>query len=228
MTETKTTYTAGKVTFVADQTPEEILAKYFTFTDTGLTIIGAPTQQHFDLCALQLATNLDKLRWQIGAWANEYRKRFGGNAYEKAVAVSGFSVKPETIEQWSYVERNVPSENRRSELSLWFHRIVAKLPPETQPEALGACFDGNMTYTTFNSYVAENYRELKTTPPPPPGNSSDRKYDLTKELYNLEIKHQERGVELKQMAVETSQLARQLSKAERGLWGVLKILATLQ
>lgn len=227
-------YTAGPVTFISDPTPAELLAEYFAFTDTGLTVTGAPTQAHFDLCALQLAANLDKLRWQIGAWANEYRRRFGGNAYERAVAVSGFSVKSETIEQWAYVERNVPPDNRRAELSLWYHRIVAKLPPVAQPEALEYCIKKGLGYSKFFNYVANlGCSEGTEALSPRPGNSDDKKLELTQELYNLEIKYQEKEVELKRYSAKTIQLENtvtgieeRLRKAESGLVDVFILLAS--
>lgn len=227
MTETKTTYTAGTVTFVSDPTPSELLAEYFTFTDTGLTITGTPTQKYFDLCALQLAANLDKMRWQIGDLAVSYRQRFGGNAYERMVAMSGFSVKPDTIEQWAYTCRNVPPENRCTELSLWFHRIVAKLPPGEQQNALGECLERGMSYAEFNKYISDRSPIVKTSPPPR-GNTRDTAFELTQELYDLELKYQERGHELKQTVEETSELKQSITATDARLQALaLKLLRIL-
>lgn len=228
MTETKTTYTAGPVTFVSDPTPEELLAEYFTFTDTGLTIFGLPTQQHFDLCALQLAANLDKMRWQIGDLAVSYRQRFGGNAYERMVAMSGFSVKPDTIEQWAYTCRNVPHKNRCTELSLWFHRIVAKLPIDEQQNALGECLTRGMRYAEFNKYVSDRSPAAVETSLPPRGNTRDTTFELTQELYDLELKYQERGHELKQTVEETSELKQSITATDARLQALaLKLLRIL-
>lgn len=227
MTETKTTYTAGPVTFVSDPTPQELLSEHFTFNDTGLTVTGAPTQQHFDLCILHLATRLDRLRWQVAAWANEYRRRFGVTAYEKAVALAGLSVKPETVERWAYIERNVPPCNRVPELSLWYHDAAAKLSPEAQPEAFTACLEQNMTCSEFYAYCAKLV--ARGAPVTPVAYPDDRKFELTQELYNLEVKYQEQGHALKSARVETSQLAAAVTDTEARLralaWDVVGIVA---
>ena len=242
MTETKTTYTAGTVTFVADPTPEEILAEYLEFTPVGIRIrpgVDPNTIPHevFDTAWQRVNTNLDRDRWQIADLSIMHERRFDKGDSFRAMASVGLYRSISTAETWANIARNVPYDVRvpaqledgaNTRMSIYWHKHVAMLPIEVQCELLQVCLVNNLsrnerwTEDRFGE-VCQAWREEHSYKPPQqrrPVNRPARDiiFETTMDLGTAEAK-------VEASRVETSQLARQLSKAEAGLWGVIKILA---
>lgn len=176
------------------------------------------SEADFEALLYHLATKQDELRWQVAAACNLYERAFRNHAYERAASI--FELSPETIETWAYIERNVPYEIRRSERSIWFHKLVAKLEPDLQAEYLDYCIEHDLSHSRFEAWLIKQ----KDADLPPITYRSDRLFELEQENYNLINENLDLKEQLNDNEVETSQLSE--NKDYNGL--VDKIIRLIQ
>jgi len=178
-----------------------LLSQIFTFHPLGLTLIDQtyqPDEVVFDGLFYYLAGRQDELRWQIAAACNMYSRYHRKDAYELAAEV--MDLQAHTVAIWASVERNVPLEVRRPEVSIWFHQLVATLPPARQTECLAYCIANGLSHTRFE-YWLNNRQGIPT---PQVEYRSDKLYQVEQENYellneNLDLKEQ--------LKIQTSKLS---------------------
>lgn len=112
-----------------------------SFTEDGqMRIDGRPRFETWEAAGGWLRTSHQHLQWWIGEWVT-----YGEGAYGERVsqAVDVTEWKDTTVLQYARVARQVPPENRRSDLSFSHHREVADLPPDEQATWLAKAASGD-------------------------------------------------------------------------------------
>ena len=158
-----------------------LLSEYFTFYDNGVGIKGVPPLDYCEVAFLQLISQWDKLRWQLGDIAAVTAQVHGTEAYERMAAIYLGEREARTIEDWAYVARNVPRSNRL-DLSFSHHRKVAKLDPNEQREWLERAKRNEWSGRRLEEVIA------RATGQEPPPLYQDTLYDL--EMQNAELHRQ--------------------------------------
>jgi len=160
--------------------PIDLLNQFFDIHPLGVEVCpGAdPPKEAWESLVLHLAASNDELAWQVGATCNRYPKKYHADIYGWFATLLGRS--HWTIQQWAYIERNVPARVRLEELSIWLHRPVAKInDPKLQREYLLACRAAG-----WNAAQFEIWLESKGIPPDEHHYQSDRAFDEEQALYN--------------------------------------------
>lgn len=193
MSETPVKYQLGELAFItsASQTPEQILANWFAFTETGMSQLDPvekPPEPILELAGLYLRCKQDELKAWLGDWAVIVARHYGVAGYEKMVAVCGLDVAPGTMEDYAYVCRRVTEPARLSIVSFSHWRCVASLTnPAEQRNLLQYAADNNLSVHKFRKYL-KSYFGVES---PEEALPSDRTFELSRELYDLEINLQE-------------------------------------
>lgn len=149
----------------------ELIDQYFNIYPTGISLKNpqeVPPIEAFDVLGYSLAGKADELRWQAASFCNLYKKYYPNIYEEKA---QHFFVRPQTIEVWAYVERNVPPENRTNEKTIYHHRVVAKIDDkQQQANYMQHCVDNNLSVRGLEKWVAQQRNE------PAPPSYEDRQF----------------------------------------------------
>lgn len=104
--------------------------KEFDITPTGLTIHGTPTLRACGKLLRGLRAVEQGIQFAIGDAIRYIEERFGEQASQVIDSELGWS--QSTIDVYRWTAQNVPSENRRPDLSYSHHQAVAKLQPQDQ------------------------------------------------------------------------------------------------
>jgi hypothetical protein len=128
---------------------------------------------------LYLASQNDMLCWQVGATCNKLPKDGHADIYERFAGLLGRS--HWTIQQWAYIERNVPLEARVSGLSFSHHKAVAKIDePGIQLYHLRICQEHGWPVGVFRDWLSEAGIEVE-----PEHYQSDRSFEEQQTVYQL-------------------------------------------
>lgn len=94
------------------------------------------------------------LMWAVGD-AYAHGERLYGDAFEQAVAASGYA--PQTVSNALWVSRKVAYEDRRADLSWTHHECVAALEPKAQREMLAQAAEWGWS----TRYLADEVQERR-------------------------------------------------------------------
>ena len=89
-------------------------------------------------------------RWAAGDWLLEGERRWG-EMYSQHMEISGLAY--QTLVNLASLCRHVPRENRRPELGIAHHKVIARLPPGEQRRWLGAAADEDWTVGQLSAAV---------------------------------------------------------------------------
>lgn len=130
----------------------------FHFGPEGLRIsvaprgrMGDPTFEDWQACGLRLRGIERQIQFWIGDWVNYGRARWGEAAEQgiatdiETIASEATGWKPETVEQYARVARQVPAERRDPDLSFGHHREVADRPADEQARWLATAKTENLS-----------------------------------------------------------------------------------
>jgi hypothetical protein len=117
----------------------EITVHNFRLTRTGLVPIGEPTFDDWQALGSFLKWIEDAIQWLIGDWVAYGEGRFEERVHQ---AVDVTEWQDDTILQYARVARQVPIENRTTDLTFSHHREVADLQPSDQKAWLQKAIDG--------------------------------------------------------------------------------------
>lgn len=109
----------------------------FEFCATEIRVTGDPSFEEWEAVGEWLTTVRESIHWWIADWVNWGEQRFGERAAQGIsarvnAAANATGWKPETIQQYARVGRQIPKERRREDVSFSHHRDVAHLPAEEQ------------------------------------------------------------------------------------------------
>lgn len=124
----------------------------FHFGPSGLVqLTRDATFQDWQACGEWLRGVERRVQFWIGDWVNYGRARWGEAAEQgvaseaEVLAAEATGWKPETVEQYARVARQVPPERRDPDLPFSHHREVADLPPAQQAAWLARAKDENLS-----------------------------------------------------------------------------------
>lgn len=115
-----------------------IVHQRFRITPTGLDLPDDLTDEEWAGIGRVIKTIESAGMWAAGDWAAHAVKTWDVK-YEDIAAQ--FDYRPETLESYASVARNVPKTRRNPRLSFSHHRLVSKLHPSKQERALEKAFD---------------------------------------------------------------------------------------
>lgn len=139
----------------------------FFFGPTGMSVNegreheSAPSFEAWQSCGEWLRGVERRVQFWIGDWVNYGRERWGerseqGIATEaEALASEATGWKPETVEQYARVARQVAPERRVADLPFSHHREVADLPPAEQTTWLARAQDENLSTDRLRAKLRE-------------------------------------------------------------------------
>jgi len=158
---------------------KNLLAQYFNVHPTGVTLcLTEPPREAWEALVYHLAARNDEICWQVGATCNMYPKKYHADIYGWFAALLGRS--HWTIQQWAYIERNIPAWARVEELSFWQHRPVARITDANlQREYLLACRAAGWNVGQFEIWL-----ESKGVTPEEHHYQSDRAFEEEQAVYN--------------------------------------------
>ncbi len=106
----------------------------FTFGATGMTVVGRPSFEAWQQCAVPLRQVEAGVQWWIGDWLN-FGKRAYGEKYRQAMEV--FGLKLQTLANYASVSKAFKKTSRRREVVTWSkHASVAGLKTEKEQDRL--------------------------------------------------------------------------------------------
>jgi hypothetical protein len=125
----------------------------FHFGADGMSLLYdvAPSFDDWRLCGEYLRGVERQVQFWIGDWVNYGRAHYGDDAEQgiatdvETIAAQATGWKPETVEQYARVARQVPPMNRDPDLPFAHHREVADRPIEDQRRWLKKAKDENLT-----------------------------------------------------------------------------------
>lgn len=99
------------------------------FTPTGLKIPDSFTYEQWEAVGAQLHDIEQARQWWVGDWVNYGEARYG-EKYAQALDATGLTYA--TLQDYSYVARQVPMSLRNDIVSWSHHKAVAALEPADQ------------------------------------------------------------------------------------------------
>ena len=107
----------------------------FRLSETGLVPVGRPTFDQWQLLGETLMWMESSVHWWIVDWV-EYGEGHFGERFSQALDVTGWREK--TLQQYLWVGRNVPTENR-GRLPIGHYIALAPLEPAQQQRWIAWC-----------------------------------------------------------------------------------------
>jgi hypothetical protein len=129
----------------------------FTFGVTGMSVVGTPSYEEWDSTGVWLRTVRESIHWWIADWVNYGERQYGERAAQgmsderQQLAANATGWKPETVQQYARISRQVPIENRDAGLSFSHHREVADLPVDEQQSWLQKAKSGDWSTDRLRS-----------------------------------------------------------------------------
>lgn len=168
-----------------------IISNWFSIHPMGITVKNGvdrpepPPIDAIDLLGYYLSFKTDELKWQVGAWCNLYINYYGTDVYHQKSSI--VKRKPQTIEVWAYVERNIPDHIRLPGVSFECHRLVASIKNHRlQYTYLRLCRLFNLKYKEFEQWLRDKSLVENSQP-----SYQDQLFVAQQEAYNSEVKRQE-------------------------------------
>jgi hypothetical protein len=140
----------------------------FTFAVTGMSVTGTPSYEEWDSTGVWLRTVRESIHWWVSDWINYGERMFGEQAAQgmsderQQQAANATGWKPETIQQYARVGRQVPPENRDAGLTFSHHREVADLPVQEQTAWLKKAKDEDWTTDRLRSELKQTVKKDTT------------------------------------------------------------------
>ena len=131
-------------------TPELQFGSFF-FGPEGMAVTGHPSFAEWQACGFWLRRVERQIQFFIGDFVNYGRARWGESAEQgiatdiETIASEATGWKPETVDQYARVARQVPAERRDPDLSFGHHREVADRPADEQARWLATAKTENMS-----------------------------------------------------------------------------------
>lgn len=100
----------------------------------------------------------------LGDWMNAGERRWG-ETYAEALIYTDRSL--EQLQQYKWVMGAVAPERRQRGLTFTHYRLVAKLPPEEQADALAWAAEENASTSELAEYIRPKAPATNQLPPPP-------------------------------------------------------------
>ncbi len=108
---------------------QELTVSSFRLHKNGLTPIGKPTFEEWQLCGKFLQEAEQSVQFWIGDWLN-YGEKTWGKKYDEAIQKTGLDY--QTLRDYKWVASNLPLSLRNDKLSFHHHREVVSMEPEQQ------------------------------------------------------------------------------------------------
>ncbi len=192
---------------------DSVLSEWFDIYPMGIKLkdpFSFPPIEAIDVLGYNLAINTDSLKWHIGAWCNHYIDFYGSDVYHQKAGI--VKRKPQTIEVWAYVERNVPDACRVKDVTFECHRLVASIKDyKKQRIYLRLCRLFCLKHYEFENWLKERGLVEMSQP-----KYQDRLFDAEKAAYEVEVKRQEAEAQAGHANQRIAQLEAQLENALEG------------
>lgn len=201
-----------RITSITSPELSPMIEQNFAIYPTGILIRNGqvPPAEIFDLLGYYLSVKGDEMRWQVGSYCAMY-SHYYPEIYK--IKAQQFFIKPQTIEVWATVCRQIPFEIRIPELSIWYHKLVAPIDDtETQERYLKHCLDNGMKYREFEEWVYKQ-RNLPI-PPSYEDRQFQRQVDEQKELNQLTKLYNDLSLRLAETETENKELRKQVENSQ--------------
>ena len=123
-----------------------------TWNDSTLVLPPTLTLEEWGAYGSVLELATDRIQWAIGDWLNYGEMRFG-EAYAQFVSLQRW--KPQTLQNWKYVAKAFPPDER-TEKSFGHHATVASLTPKERQIWLEKATAQEWTVEEFREAVHGN------------------------------------------------------------------------
>lgn len=138
------------MSIVFDETTNVVWVGKFGLSQTGMFIDGEVSEGEWLDFYVAIQRLKDSAQWILGDWlamgAYNWHK-----TYEWMAQVTG--LKPETVESYASVCRNVPQLIRINSLSFSHHRLIAAMPEEAQIMWLNRAVEGRWSLSQMSDAI---------------------------------------------------------------------------
>src|ERR1700694_3426954 len=114
-------------------TTQELTVSSFRLHKNGLTPLGDPTFDEWQVCGAFIQEAEKSVQFWIGDWLN-FGEKTWGKRYKEALEKTGLDY--QTLRNYKWVASSLPLSLRRDKLSFHHHKEVANLEPEQQADLL--------------------------------------------------------------------------------------------